>query len=147
MENLKPCPFCGNEYPLVAHETGDYYHIECPHCQIIFYDSSAARHEKELKGMIDAWNRRYIMSNAELEARERKHKTEQQKAENAHYIDIASGVYPNDLERVYIKCKSDNGNIRIIKGFFYRNGGKPVFASYGSEVENVITWAKWDAAN
>ncbi len=73
----------------------------------------------------------------------RKYIIEKQKAENAHYMDIASGEYPNDLDRVYIKYKSSyNGKIRIIKGFFFWNGGKPVFAAYGGDVENVIAWAK-----
>lgn len=26
------------------------------------------------------------------------------------------------------------------KGMFFRNGNKPVFASYGSEIANVIEW-------
>ena len=41
--------------------------------------------------------------------------------------------------KVYIKT-ADN---KIRKGMFYMNGGKPVFASYGSPVENVTHWAYW----
>lgn len=41
--------------------------------------------------------------------------------------------------RVYIK--KYNGSIS--KGMFYMNGTKPTFASYGSEIQNVIAWAYW----
>lgn len=30
---------------------------------------------------------------------------------------------------------------KCAKAMFYRNGGKPTFASYGSVIENVIMWA------
>ena len=39
--------------------------------------------------------------------------------------------------RVYIK--KSNGSTS--KGMFYMNGTKPTFASYGSEIQNVIAWA------
>ena len=42
-------------------------------------------------------------------------------------------------ERVYIK--KYNGSTS--KGMFYMNGTKPTFASYGSEIQNVIAWAYW----
>ena len=42
--------------------------------------------------------------------------------------------------KVYIKTV----NNRVCKGMFYMNGGKPVFASYGSPVENVTHWAYWN---
>ena len=38
---------------------------------------------------------------------------------------------------VYMKC-SDG---RIKKGMFYYNGGKPVFASFGSRINDVTEWA------
>ena len=41
--------------------------------------------------------------------------------------------------RVYIK--KSNGS--TTKGMFYMNGTKPTFASYGSEIQNVIVWAYW----
>ena len=41
--------------------------------------------------------------------------------------------------RVYIK----KSNGRTSKGMFYMNGTKPTFASYGSEIQNVIAWAYW----
>ena len=41
--------------------------------------------------------------------------------------------------RVYIK--KSNGSIS--KGMFFMNGTKPTFASYGSEVQDVIAWAYW----
>ena len=39
--------------------------------------------------------------------------------------------------RVYIK----KSNGRTSKGMFYMNGTKPTFASYGSEIQDVIAWA------
>ena len=41
--------------------------------------------------------------------------------------------------RVYIK----KSNGRTSKGMFYMNGTKPTFASYGSEIQDVIAWAYW----
>ena len=41
--------------------------------------------------------------------------------------------------RVYIK--KSNGSVS--KGMFYMNGTRPEFASYGSEVQDVIAWAYW----
>ena len=41
--------------------------------------------------------------------------------------------------RVYIK--KSNGSTS--KCMFYMNGTKPTFASYGSEIQNVIAWAYW----
>lgn len=41
--------------------------------------------------------------------------------------------------RVYIK--KSNGSTS--KGMFYMNGKKPTFASYGSEIQDVIAWAYW----
>ena len=38
--------------------------------------------------------------------------------------------------RVYIK--KSNGSTS--KGMFYMNGTKPTFASYGSEIQDVIAW-------
>ena len=40
---------------------------------------------------------------------------------------------------VYIK--KSNGSTS--KGMFYMNGTKPTFASYGSEIQDVIAWAYW----
>ena len=41
--------------------------------------------------------------------------------------------------RVYIK--KSNGSTS--KGMFFMNGTKPTFASYGSEIQDVIAWAYW----
>ena len=41
--------------------------------------------------------------------------------------------------RVYIK--KSNGSAS--KGMFYMNGTKPIFSSYGSEIQDVIAWAYW----
>lgn len=52
-------------------------------------------------------------------------------------VNEAFPEYVGSQASVYMKC-SDG---RIRKGMFYYNGGKPVFASYGSQIENVIEWA------
>ena len=33
------------------------------------------------------------------------------------------------------------------KGMFFQNGSHPTFASYGSEVENVIEWKETEVTN
>lgn len=56
---LKPCPFCGNEYPLIEHEYyTDTVKICCPHCQIEFSLEAIAGHQKDKDKLIKAWNRR-----------------------------------------------------------------------------------------
>ena len=41
--------------------------------------------------------------------------------------------------QVMVYIKKSNG--RTSKGMFYMNGSKPTFASYGSEIQDVIAWA------
>ena len=56
-------------------------------------------------------------------------------------------VFTNVFERlpdckgsqVMVYIKKSNG--RTSKGMFYMNGAKPTFASYGSEIQDVIAWA------
>ena len=43
--------------------------------------------------------------------------------------------------QVMVYINKSNGSIS--KGMFYMNGTKPTFASYGSEIQNVIAWAYW----
>lgn len=43
----------------------------------------------------------------------------------------------NGQTRVYIM----GSNNSVTRGMFYYNGGKPVFASYGSEIKDVAAWA------
>ena len=43
--------------------------------------------------------------------------------------------------QVMVYIKKYNGSTS--KGMFYMNGTKPTFASYGSEIQNVIAWAYW----
>ena len=49
-------------------------------------------------------------------------------------------IRENNGTPVYIHFMR-NGKEAVKKGMFYKNGKKPVFASYGSTVENVIGWA------
>lgn len=43
--------------------------------------------------------------------------------------------------QVMVYIKKSNGSTS--KGMFYMNGTKPTFASYGSEIQDVIAWAYW----
>ena len=43
--------------------------------------------------------------------------------------------------QVMVYIKKFNGSTS--KGMFYMNGTKPTFASYGSEIQDVIAWAYW----
>lgn len=52
-------------------------------------------------------------------------------------VNEALPEYVENCASVYMKC-SDG---RTRKGMFYYNGGKPVFASYGSQIDNVTEWA------
>lgn len=54
------------------------------------------------------------------------------------YISIETRL-PIDGEKVQMQFKCDN-EIRICRGFFYLNGGEPVFASFGSQVTDVVAW-------
>lgn len=59
MPELKPCPFCGNEYPLTEHrKSTDVYLIRCPQCQIYFMNDCTAGHNRNKQKTIEAWNRR-----------------------------------------------------------------------------------------
>lgn len=55
--------------------------------------------------------------------------------ESIEFISIKEALPKHPI--VYIKT-ADN---RVRKGMFYMNGGTPVFASYGSPVEDVTHWA------
>ena len=52
-------------------------------------------------------------------------------------VNEAFPEYVENCASVYMKCS--NGKIK--KGMFYYNGGKPVFASFGSQINNVTEWA------
>lgn len=43
----------------------------------------------------------------------------------------------NGQTQVYIMGSNNN----VTRGMFYYNGGKPVFASYGSEMKDIRAWA------
>lgn len=57
------------------------------------------------------------------------------------YIPVNEALpkYVENCAFVYIKLKDG----RIRKGMFYKNGGKPTFASYGAEIkiEDIQSWA------
>ncbi len=56
---LKPCPFCGYEYPTIRHNRiTDSYSICCPDCQIVFRNDCTAARDMFKKTSITAWNRR-----------------------------------------------------------------------------------------
>ena len=51
MEELKACPFCGEELKLVTEQSGAWY-VRCGNCQTF---GPSATEEQEA---IDAWNKR-----------------------------------------------------------------------------------------
>lgn len=60
MEKLKPCPFCGYEYPLMREsEYNGFIEISCENCDIRFRLGPGAK-EKMKERIISAWNRRTI---------------------------------------------------------------------------------------
>lgn len=50
-DELKPCPFCGNEVELEPFGPSDRYHVECMHCGV-----QGAHASRETAIML--WNRR-----------------------------------------------------------------------------------------
>lgn len=59
MAELKPCPFCGNEFPMLDNSQGYGWQIKCPSCEITFSrDSYAFRGELGKTRLFEAWNRR-----------------------------------------------------------------------------------------
>ena len=59
MDELKPCPFCGDEFPVVRHfGSTDTYAIQCNNCQTLFSMDCTAGHDRKLDITIAAWNRR-----------------------------------------------------------------------------------------
>lgn len=56
---LKPCPFCGNEYPTITDSNLEGVRIKCPLCEIEFTrDFYQHRGELGRERTIEAWNRR-----------------------------------------------------------------------------------------
>lgn len=60
MDELKPCPFCGNEYPTITESNGYGIRIRCPQCNISFTRDyyETGRGELGRVRTIEAWNRR-----------------------------------------------------------------------------------------
>lgn len=59
MSKLKPCPFCGNEYPTMTHSQTGGWLIRCPACNISFeLDYYSHRGELGKQRYVEAWNRR-----------------------------------------------------------------------------------------
>ena len=56
---LKPCPFCGNEYPTIflSFNSVGHWQIECPQCDIRFRLGSGEK-ERIKERVVEAWNRR-----------------------------------------------------------------------------------------
>lgn len=61
MQNeLKPCPYCGNEYPTITENQTEGIRIKYPRCNIIFVRDyyTTGRGELGKQRTIEAWNRR-----------------------------------------------------------------------------------------
>ena len=58
-KELKPCPFCGYEFPTITyHKIVNTYYVACPHCQSVFRLDCTAGHDSDKNKTIEAWNRR-----------------------------------------------------------------------------------------
>ena len=59
MNELKPCPFCGNGHPILLINMYEGVRIKCPNCEIQF-TRDFYHHRGELGKLrtIEAWNRR-----------------------------------------------------------------------------------------
>ena len=56
---LKPCPHCGDEFPVLRHfGSTDTYAIQCNHCQTLFSLDCTGGHDRDKDKTIEAWNRR-----------------------------------------------------------------------------------------
>nr|DAG70106.1 MAG TPA: restriction alleviation protein [Caudoviricetes sp.] len=59
MDELKPCPFCGNKFPTITETQTEGVRIKCQYCEIEFTrDFYQHRGELGRKRTIEAWNRR-----------------------------------------------------------------------------------------
>lgn len=59
MTDLKPCPFCGGEFPVIMHfNTTGTYIVRCNCCQTTFSLDCTAGHDRSKNLTIEAWNRR-----------------------------------------------------------------------------------------
>ena len=61
--------------------------------------------------------------------------------ENLIFTDASERLPDCKGSQVRVYIKKSNGNIS--KGMFYINGKTPTFASYGSQVFDVVAWAYW----
>ena len=61
--------------------------------------------------------------------------------ENLIFTDVTERLPETNGSQVKVYIKKSTGSTS--KGMFYMNGTKPTFASYGSEIQDVIAWAYW----
>lgn len=61
--------------------------------------------------------------------------------ENLIFTDVTERLPETKGSQVMVYIKKSNGSIS--KGMFYINGRTPTFASYGSQILDVVAWAYW----
>ena len=61
--------------------------------------------------------------------------------ENLIFTDVTERLPETKGSQVRVYIKKSDGSIS--KGMFYINGRTPTFASYGSQVFDVVAWAYW----
>ena len=57
------------------------------------------------------------------------------------FADVSERLPETKGSQVKVYIKQSNGSIS--KGMFYMNGRTPTFASYGSQILDVVAWAYW----
>lgn len=57
------------------------------------------------------------------------------------FTDVSERLPDCKGSQVMVYIKKPNGS--ITRGMFYVNGRTPTFASYGSQVFDVVAWAYW----
>lgn len=63
----------------------------------------------------------------------------QEENKNINFISVKEALPETNGNVAFVYMKRSGG--KIMGGMFYMNGRKPVFAAYGSQINDVIAWA------
>ena len=62
-----------------------------------------------------------------------------EETENIKFVSVKEALPETNGNQAFVYMKRSGG--RILGGMFYMNGRKPVFAAWGSQINDVIAWA------